>query len=95
MFIIYPRSINYHRKGLVGLGFDADEKMESVEIEGETPEAPAGNEAAGGGLAHGLNPPCWFIGFDDIVAFPVTSLFKEFRVNMVKEFLILSEGEIM
>jgi len=57
-YIISLGFINYHRKGFVGLGFDADEKMESVEIEGETPDAPVENEAAGGGLAQGLNPPC-------------------------------------
>ena len=40
----------YHRKGLVELGFVADEKMESVEIEGGTTEF----DAAGNGDRPGV-----------------------------------------
>jgi len=73
---------------LVELGFVADEKMESVEIEGGTTEFDAagngefdtaGNgDRPGVGLAHGLKPPpfsicCCCIGFVDD-AFPLPLL---------------------
>ena len=69
----------YHRKGLVELGFVADEKMESVEIEGGTTEfEAAGNgDRPGVGLAHGLKPSplpvcCCCIGFvDDVFPLPL------------------------
>ena len=77
----------YHRKGLVVLGFVADEKMESVEIEGGTTEfEAAGNgDRPGVGLAHGLNPSpfpvcCCCIGFVDD-AFPLP-LLKEGEERM-------------
>ena len=52
-----PAIINdiYHRKGLVGLGFDVDV------IEGGTETDAEGDCEKTGGLAHGLNappPPC-------------------------------------
>ena len=79
----------YHRKGLVELGFVADEKMESVEIEGGTTEfEAAGNgDRPGVGLAHGLKPSpfpvccCCCIGFVDDDAFPLP-LLKEGEERM-------------
>lgn len=79
--------IIYHRKGLVELGFVADEKMESVEIEGgKTEFDAAGNgDRPGVGLAHGLKPSplpvcCCCIGFVDD-AFPLP-LLKEGEERM-------------
>ena len=64
---------------MVELGFVADEKMESVEIEGGTTEfEAAGNgDRPGVGLAHGLKPSplpvcCCCIGFvDDTFPLPL------------------------
>ena len=72
---------------MVELGFVADEKMESVEIEGGTTEfdAAGNGDMPGVGLAHGLNPSpfpvcCCCIGFVDD-AFPLP-LLKEGEERM-------------